>query len=45
MTYVDLGVSAYEKRDRQWVIHNLHRRAKSLGFTLVAAPPATEGVS
>lgn len=45
MTYVDPGVSAYEERYRQRVIHNLHRRAKSLGFTLVAAPPATEGVS
>jgi hypothetical protein len=38
-------VSAYEDRYRQRVIHNLQRRAKSLGFTLVAASPATEGVS
>lgn len=45
MTYVDPGVSSYEERYRQRVIHNLQRRAKSLGFTLVAAPPATEGVS
>jgi len=45
MTYVDPGVSSYEERYRQRVIHNLHRRAKSLGFTLVAVPPATEGVS
>ena len=45
MTYVDPGVSSYEERYRQRVIHNLHRRAKSLGFTLVAASPATEGVS
>jgi transposase len=45
MTYVDPGVSAYEERYRQRVIHNLQRRAKSLGFTLVAAPPAAEGVS
>ena len=45
MTYVDPGVSAYEARYRQRVIHNLQRRAKSLGFTLVAAPQATEGVS
>jgi transposase len=45
MTYVDPGVSAYEEQYRQRVIHNLHRRARSLGFTLVAAPPATEGVS
>jgi len=45
MTYVDPGVSAYEERYRQRVIHNLQRRAKSLGFTLTATPPATEGVS
>jgi transposase len=45
MRYVDPGVSAYEDRYRQRVIHNLQRRAKSLGFTLVAASPATEGVS
>ena len=45
MTYVDPGVSSYEERYRQRVIHNLHRRAKSLGFTLVTAAPATEGVS
>jgi len=45
MTYVDPGVSAYEERYRQRVIHTLQRRAKSLGFTLVTVPPATEGVS
>ena len=45
MTYVDPGVSSYEERYRQRVIHNLQRRAKSLGFTLAAASPATEGVS
>ena len=45
MTYVDPGVSSYEERYRQRVIHNLHRRAKSLGFSLVTASPATEGVS
>jgi len=45
MTYVDPGVSSYEERYRQRVIHNLHRRAKSLGFTLVVAPQATKGVS
>ena len=38
MRYVDPGVSAYEDRYRQRVIHNLQRRAKSLGFTLVTAP-------
>jgi transposase len=45
MTYVDPGVSAYEERYRQRVIHNLQRRAKSLGFTLTATPSATAGVS
>jgi hypothetical protein len=45
MRYVDAGVSSYEERYRQRVIHNLQRRAKSLGFTLVTAATATEGVS
>jgi transposase len=45
MTYADPGASYYEERYRQRVIHSLHRRAKSLGFTLVANLAATEGVS
>jgi hypothetical protein len=45
MTYVDPGVSSYEDRYRQRVIHNLHRRAKSLGLTLVTTPVATTAVS
>jgi transposase len=46
MTYADPGASYYEERYRQRVIHNLHRRAKNLGFTLVANPAvAKEGVS
>jgi transposase len=45
MTYVDPGVSAYEERYRQRVIHNLQRRAKSLGFTLTATAPEARGVS
>jgi transposase len=45
MTHVDPGVSSYQERYRQRVIHNLQRRAKSLGFTLTATPQATEGVS
>ena len=45
LTYADPGASAYEQRYRQRVIHSLHRRAKSLGFTLVAATSAPEGVS
>ena len=45
LTYADPGVSAYEARYRQRVIHNLHRRAKTLGFTLVAAGAVSPGVS
>ena len=45
LTYADPGASFYEERYRQRVIHSLHRRAKSLGFTLVAATSAPEGVS
>ena len=39
--YVDPGVDYYEQRFRQRTLHNLHRRAKSLGFSLVPA----QGVS
>lgn len=35
MAYADPGVSAYETRYRERVVHHLQRRAKSLGFTLV----------
>ena len=45
IAYVDPGVSAYEERYRQRVVHNLQRRAKSLGFSLVTTASATEGVS
>jgi hypothetical protein len=45
MTYADPGASYYEEHYRQRVLHNLHRRAKSLGFTLVANAAANEGVS
>jgi len=45
MAYVDPGTSYYEERYRQRVIHNLHRRAKSLGFTLIARTVSSEGVS
>ena len=45
MAYVDPGVSYYEERHRQRVIHNLHRRARSLGFMLVANGQALSGVS
>ncbi len=45
MSYVDPGASYYEERYRQRVIHNLHRRARHLGFALVADPAVSEGVS
>jgi transposase len=45
MKYVDPGVAYYEERYRQRVIHNLHRRAKDLGFSLVANSAAPAGVS
>jgi transposase len=38
MTYSDPGSEHYEERYRQRVVHNLHRRAKSLGFTLIPNP-------
>jgi hypothetical protein len=34
MTYADPGATYYEDRYRQRVLHNLQRRAKSLGFVL-----------
>jgi len=43
ITYADPGASYYEERHRQRVIHNLHRRARELGFSLVAN--AASGVS
>jgi transposase len=45
MTYADPGTSYYEQRYRQRVIHNLQRRAHSLGFTLVAKTATIEAVS
>lgn len=44
MTYIDPGAAAYEERHRSRVLANLHRRAKSLGFTLAPVPDA-EAVS
>jgi transposase len=40
MAYVDPGPSYYETRYRQRVIQNLQRRARDLGFTLVASTSA-----
>jgi len=45
MTYEDPGTCYYERRYRQRVLHNLQRRAQSLGLTLVANTVTTEVVS
>ena len=45
MTYSDPGSDHYEERYRQRVLHNLQRRAKSLGFTLIANTAEGHGVS
>ena len=42
MTYADPGTSYYEERYRQRVLDNLRRRARHLGFALVADPAAAE---
>ncbi len=44
MTYADPGAEYYEERYKRRVIDSLQRRARSLGFTLVANPVAIEGV-
>jgi len=44
MSYVDPGEDHYEEKYRQRVVHQLHRRAKQMGFTLVSEN-ATVGVS
>jgi transposase len=36
MSYVDPGENHYEEKYKQRVVHQLHRRAKQLGFTLVS---------
>jgi transposase len=46
MAYADPGATYYEDRYRQRVLHNLQRRAKSLGFVLQPLEPnAQAGVS
>jgi len=37
MNYVDPGASYYETRYRERVVKNLHRRAKALGYIMLAA--------
>ncbi len=45
LAYVDPGASYYEDRYRQRVVHNLERRAKQMGYALVAAAETPSGVS
>jgi transposase len=45
MKYADPGAEYYEERYRRRVIDSLQRRARGLGFTLVANTSAPEGVS
>jgi transposase len=45
LTYVDPGVSYYEERYRQRVVHNLQRRASQLGYALVVSEAAPNGVT
>ena len=44
MAYVDPGQDHYEEKYKQRVVHQLHRRAKQMGFTMVKEN-ATVGVS
>ena len=44
MAYADPGASYYEERYRQRVLSNLRRRAKSLGYVLEKAEPASTEV-
>jgi hypothetical protein len=43
--YTDPGLDAYEQQYRDRVVNNLKKKAKSLGFDLVAQSAATECVS
>jgi len=42
LAYADPGASYYEERYRQRVLDTLRRRARHLGFALVADPAAAE---
>jgi hypothetical protein len=44
MSYADPGEDAYEQHYRERVIHQLHRRARKMGFALVRESAAI-GVS
>jgi transposase len=41
MDYIDPGASYYETRYRERVVKNLHRRAKALGYVMVAEDAST----
>lgn len=43
--YADPGMDYYEQRYHERVVSNLKKKAQSLGFELVAQPPAPESVS
>ena len=45
MVYLDPGASYYETRYRERVVKNLHRRAKALGYTMVAADASTAALA
>ena len=47
LAYVDPGTDYYERHYQERVLHNLQRRARQLGYTLVetAAPSPSTGVS
>jgi transposase len=45
MAYEDPGADYYQDRYRQRTVHNLQRRAKQLGYSLVAAEVTPKGVS
>jgi transposase len=43
--YCDPGMDYYEQQFRERMIHNLKKKAQSMGFDLVTQPEVTEGVS
>jgi len=45
MDYVDPGASYYEIRYRERVVKNLHRRAKALGYVMLAADEPTNAAA
>ena len=43
--YCDPGMDYYEQQYRERIVKNLKKKARSMGFELVAQPEVTEGVS